>query len=171
MGLVAACVALVVRSGEPGDQPLQRVVPPAVRLLTWGVIASTAVVVFLGVITTGSGPHSGDADVEARFSFDPRTVAWLHADSVFLFLGLTIGLLVAATVVHAPGSLARRTWILLGIALIQGVVGYTQYFTGLPELLVVIHVLGAIGVWIAALFVPYAIRRRGEVDDETRSKT
>ena len=164
MGLVAACVALVVRSGETGDQPLQRVVPPAVRLLTWGVIASTAVVVFLGVITTGSGPHSGDADVEARYSFDPRTVAWLHADSVFLFLGLTIGLLVAATVVHAPGSLARRTWILLGIALIQGVVGYTQYFTGLPELLVVIHVLGAIGVWIAALFVPYAIRRRGEVD-------
>jgi cytochrome c oxidase assembly protein subunit 15 len=161
MGLVAACVALVVRSGEPGDQPVQQVVPPAVRLLTWGVVASTAVVVFLGVITTGSGPHSGDADVEARFSFDPRTVAWLHADSVFLFLGLTVGLLVAATVVRAPGSFLRRTWILLAIAITQGIIGYTQYFTGLPELLVTIHVLGAIGVWIAALLLPSALRTRG----------
>jgi len=161
MGLVAACVALVVRSGEPGDRPMQWTVPTAVRYLTWALVGVTAVIVVLGVITTGSGPHSGDAEVEARFFFDPRTVAWLHADSVLLFLGLTVGLLVAAAVIHAPSSLVKRTWILLAIALTQGVVGYTQYFTGLPELLVVIHVLGAIGVWIAVLFLPFALRSRG----------
>lgn len=164
MGLVAACVALVVRSKEPGDTPVVGLVQPAVRVLTWSLMAVTAVVVVLGVITTGSGPHSGDADVEARFAFDPRTVSWLHADSVLLFLGLTIGLLVAAKVSGAPRALFTRTLVLLVIALIQGFIGYTQYFTGLPELLVVIHVLGAIGVWIAALFIPPTLRSRGVVD-------
>jgi len=164
MALVAVCVLLVVRSGENGDTPVVRTVHSAVQLLTWGLVAATAVVVFLGVITTGSGPHSGDADVEARFFFDPRTVAWLHADSVFLFLGLTVGLLVAASVSRAPSALIRRTWLVLGIALVQGVIGYTQYFTGLPELLVTIHVLGAIAVWIAVWFLPPTLRTRGTTD-------
>lgn len=162
MGLVAACVALVVRSKEPGDQPVIRLVQAPVRILAWALVAATGVVVVLGVITTGSGPHSGDADVEARFAFDPRTVSWLHADSVFLFLGLTVGLLVAAKVSGAPRALSTRTIILLVIALVQGFIGYTQYFAGLPELLVVIHVLGAIAVWIAVLFIPATLRSRGE---------
>jgi len=160
--LVAICAALVVRSGEPGDQPVRWSVSLPVRLLTWGLVGSTLIVVILGVITTGSGPHSGDADVEVRFGFDPRTVAWLHADSVLLFLGLTVGLLVAARVSAAPRALTTRTLILLGIALTQGVLGYTQYFTGLPELLVSLHVLGAIGVWVAVLFLPPTLRTRGE---------
>lgn len=161
MGLVAACVALVVRSGEGGDRPVQALVPPPIRVLVWALVAVTAVVVVLGVLTTGSGPHSGDADAEARFAFDPRTVAWLHADSVFLFLGLIAGLLVAAKVASVPSALPRRTLILLAIAIVQGIIGYTQYFSGLPELLVTIHVLGAIATWIAVLFVPPTIRRRG----------
>lgn len=162
IALVAVCVALVVRSGEVGDTPILWIVPSPVRALAWALVGATALVVFLGVITTGSGPHSGDADVEARFGFDPRTVAWLHADAVLLFMGLAIGLLVAASVIGASATLIRRTWILLGLAAIQGIIGYTQYFSGLPELLVVIHVLGAIGVWIAALFLPSALRTRGE---------
>lgn len=163
IGLVAVCVALVVRSGEQGDEPVRWLVPRPVAYLTWALVASTLLVVVLGVITTGSGPHSGDEDVEARFGFDLRTVAWLHADSVLLFLGLTVGLLVAARVCHAPAALTRRTIILLAIALAQGFVGYTQYFTGLPELLVAIHVLGAIGVWLAVLFLPPTLRTRGVV--------
>lgn len=163
IGLVAACAALVIRSGESGDTPVRWLVPVPVRLLTWALVAATLVVVILGVITTGSGPHSGDADVEVRFGFDPRTVAWLHADSVLLFLGLTVGLLVAARVSNAPVALTRRTSILLGIAVVQGFLGYSQYFTGLPELLVSLHVLGAIGVWVAVLFVPPTLRTRGAV--------
>jgi len=164
IALVAACVALVVRSGEPGDAPVTWLVPSAVRYLTWAVLAATLAVVVLGVVTTGSGPHSGDSDVLVRFNLDLRTIAWLHADSVLLFLGLTIGLIVAAKVSHAPASLIKRTTLLLSIALVQGVVGYTQFFTGLPELLVAIHVLGAIAVWIAALFLPPTLRTRGLSD-------
>ena len=169
--LVAACVALVVRSGESGDQPLTWLVSTPIRLLAWGLVAATLVVVILGVITTGSGPHGGDADIEVRFGFDPRTVAWLHADSVLLFLGLTVGLLVAAHVSGAPRALLRRTRVLLGIALLQGILGYSQYFSGLPELLVSIHVLGAIGVWVAVLFIPPTLRHRGEVASEPTAAT
>ena len=95
MILVTAAVALVARSGDPGDQPVTRLAPTPVRFLTWSMVSVAALVVVLGVITTGSGPHSGDAQSEARFSYDPQTVAVLHADTVFLFIGLLIGLLVS----------------------------------------------------------------------------
>jgi len=161
IALVAVCVALVVRSGESGDRPLTYLVPRPLRYLTWALVLATLAVVVLGVITTGSGPHSGDLNVSVRFNLDLRTIAWLHADSVLLFMGLTIGLLVAARVAHAPSALTRRTLVLLAIALVQGVIGYTQYFTGLPELLVTIHVFGAIAVWVAVLFLPPTLRTRG----------
>ena len=169
IALVAACVALVARSGEPGDRPVVWLVPNPLRYLTWALVAETLAVVVLGVVTTGSGPHSGDIDVQARFDLDLRTIAWLHADSVLLFMGLTVGLLVAARVAHAPGALTKRTVILLAIALVQGVVGYSQWFTGLPELLVAIHVLGAIGVWVAVLFLPPTLRSRGALVSATDS--
>jgi len=161
MGLVASCVALVVRSGEPGDRPLAWTAPRPVVLLTYALVTVGAVVVILGVIVTGSGPHSGDADTEARFSFDPRTVSWLHADTVLLFLGLLAGLLVASSLVAGLTTLRRRALIVTAIALTQGAVGYLQYFTGLPEVLVIIHVLGAVVTWIALLFLPPALRTRG----------
>ena len=168
IALVAACVALVVRSGEPGDQPIVWTAPSPVVVLTYVLIAVGLVVVILGVIVTGSGPHSGDADTEARFSFDPRTVSWLHADVVLLFLGLLIGLVVATSLIANLGMLRRRALILAGIAGVQGVIGYTQYFTGLPELLVGIHVLGAVTTWIALLFLAPALRTRGLSPAEER---
>jgi cytochrome c oxidase assembly protein subunit 15 len=161
MAIIAGCVVLVVRAGEPGDAPLVRVVRPDVRLLAIAVVVVTAVVVVLGVIVTGSGPHSGDADTEARFGVDPRTMSWLHADSVLLFLGLTVGLLVALRVTHSPVRAVRMTALLLAVSLAQGVVGYTQYFTGLPWILVAIHMLGASLVWALAIFMLLSMRTRG----------
>ncbi|MFM8514715.1 MAG: COX15/CtaA family protein [Actinomycetota bacterium] len=171
IALVAACVALVVRSGEPGDQPVVWTAPRPVAVLTYGLIAVGLIVVILGVIVTGSGPHSGDADTEARFSFDPRTVSWLHADAVLLFLGLLIGLIVATSLISHLGVLRRRALILGAIAGVQGVIGYTQYFTGLPELLVALHVLGAVTTWIALLFLAPALRTRGLSPAEERIHT
>ena len=160
MAIIAGVVALVARSGDDGDHPIAFVVPPPVRALAWVLVAVSAVVVVLGVIVTGSGPHSGD-DTAERFPVDPRTVSWLHADAVLLFLGLTIGLIVALSLLRPAGPALRRAWILLGISLAQGVIGYVQYFTGVPEVLVGMHVLGACLVWIATLFIPPALRTRG----------
>ncbi len=160
MAIIAGTVALVARSGDPGDQPITWHVPRPVRALAWLLVAASGAVVVVGVLVTSSGPHSGD-ETASRLDLDPRTLSWLHADLVLLFLGLLIGLLVALSLVHAPRHATRRAWLLLGIALLQGAIGYTQYFTGVPELLVVLHVIGAVLVWIAVLFIPPALRTRG----------
>jgi cytochrome c oxidase assembly protein subunit 15 len=166
MAIIAAVVALVARSGDPGDTPVTLLVPQPVRLLGWGVLAATAIVVFLGVLVTGSGPHSGDVGVDARFGFDFQTIAWLHADAVWLFLGLLIGLLIALSFAgHAPKA-RRRVVVLLAVAAIQGAIGYAQFFSGLPELLVTAHVIGAVLVWNIALFIPFGMRERGLVRSE-----
>ncbi|CAB4863948.1 MAG: heme A synthase [Actinobacteria bacterium] len=161
MAIIAGCVALVVRSRDPGDQPVIMLVRREIRVLTWGLVAIAGVVVLLGVIVTGSGPHSGDPLSENRFSFDPRTVSWLHADVVLLFLGLLAALLLALRLTDAPTGARRAAWILTGVAVAQGAVGYIQYFTGLPIVAVIVHVTGAVCVWAAVLFVPAAERSRG----------
>lgn len=167
MAIIAACVALVARASDPGDRPIVPLVARPVRVLGWGLVGASALVVFLGVLVTGSGPHSGDSGVDARLPFELRTIAWLHADAVFLFMGLLIGLLVALTVQGTAPRALRRTWLLFAIAAVQAVVGYAQFFAGLPALLVLVHILGAVLVWVSVLFIPPALRERGGVNPGT----
>ena len=109
-------------------------------------VAISFVVIVLGTIVTGSGPHAGDAQAK-RFGFDIRTVAWMHADVVIFLLGLTLAFYVAqGTSVKTKKAIKTFTVI----ALAQGGIGYIQYFTGIPEILVAAHLLGATLVWIAA---------------------
>jgi cytochrome c oxidase assembly protein subunit 15 len=163
--IAAGCVALVVRSRDVGDQPIIYLVRPELRILTWAIVGTAFAVVVLGVIVTGSGPHSGDAESESRFGFDPRTVAWLHADVVLLFIGLILAMLLAVRLTKAPRQLFVLTLTLLAISMVQGVIGYTQYFSGLPVALVTVHVLGASLVWVTALLMPAALRTRGLSDE------
>lgn len=118
--IVGGCVALVVRSSDLGDKPVNFLVRPELRVLTWAMVVTAFFVVVLGVIVTGSGPHSGDADSESRFGFDPRTVAWLHADVVLLFIGLILAMLLAVRLTKGPQQLFRLTLALLAISLAQG---------------------------------------------------
>ena len=126
------------------------------RALTVGaglLAAAVAATLVLGTVVTGTGPHSGDKNASHRLPFDLEAVTQLHADLVFLVIGLTVGLLVAARVGDAPAPLPRRIGVLLGVVLAQGLVGYVQYVTDLPVALVAAHVLGACLVWISALRV------------------
>ena len=126
---------------EPG--PRELLVPPLVARLGWATSVAAFVVLVLGTIVTGSGPHSGDALQPARTGFDPRFVSWLHADTVMLFSGLVIAVLVAVTLT-SESSRAKATWrTVLIVTLAQGLVGYVQYFTKLPEALVAVHMFGA----------------------------
>jgi cytochrome c oxidase assembly protein subunit 15 len=109
-------------------------------------VVTSFVVIILGTIVTGSGPHAGDAQAK-RFNFDIRTVAWLHADVVIFLLGLTFAFYVA-TGTSSQSKKAIKIFAI--IALAQGGIGYVQYFTGIPEILVAAHLLGATLVWIAA---------------------
>lgn len=102
-------------------------------------------VLVAGTIVTGSGPHAGDEKAQ-RFGFDPQVVSWLHADLVIALIVLAVMLLLIA---HQSGMslLVRRIGIFLLIAFSQGVIGYIQYFTGLPEALVAAHLIGSTLVW------------------------
>jgi len=152
IAIIAGTVALVVESG-PGRILLATPLPVLVRTLVAALALTSAVVVVLGVIVTGSGPHSGDAGVDSRFPIDPRLISWLHADAVWLFLGLIFGLIVAFHVLRVPRSLTTRVWILGALSLSQGAIGYVQYFTGLPWIAVALHMLGACLVWAATIWV------------------
>ena len=105
-------------------------------------------VIVLGTITTGSGPHSGD-EIAARFDIDIRVIAWLHADSVLLFVGLIVGLLVISRINPESKQIYKITRTLFIICLVQGFIGYVQWFSGLPWILVSFHVIGAVITWIA----------------------
>ncbi len=121
----------------------QDLVRPELRWLTLGVAAVLAVVLVLGTVVTGSGPHSGDAEQSSRFGFDVRDVAWLHADAVWLFVGLVVALVLALRLTGAGPIATTRSYWLLALTLAQAAVGFAQYLTGVPALLVGVHMLGA----------------------------
>jgi cytochrome c oxidase assembly protein subunit 15 len=131
--------------------PPRREVHPAVLLGGRGLLVVTALLLLAGTVVTGTGPHSGDKNATHRLPFDLVEVTQLHADLVFLLVGLTIGLAVALQATDVTAVLRRRVRVLLGVVLAQGLVGYAQYATDLPVALVAVHVLGACLVWVAAL--------------------
>jgi cytochrome c oxidase assembly protein subunit 15 len=152
---------LLHRHGE-GDGPPARVGSRAVA--TTGALLGLLLVpvVTLGVLVTGSGPHSGDTEVGYRLALDPLATTRAHSTSVWLF---TVTLLVLLILLHRTrpaagvpvGALTgarRAAWLLLAVTLAQGAIGYVQYFTGLPELLVGLHLVGAgCLVWATATAV------------------
>jgi cytochrome c oxidase assembly protein subunit 15 len=158
MVLVSLSAYLLYRVGE-GDDPPVLLVRPQIRTVAWATAALGAVVLLLGTVVTGSGPHSGDASTP-RFGFDPRTISWLHADAVMLFVGLTVAVLLAVRLT-ATDPRPRRAWhAVLGITVLQGLVGYTQYLTGLPEALVLVHMLGASLIAVSLTYGVLTLRRR-----------
>ncbi len=162
MLLVAASAWLLFRYDE-GDGPPQPLVRREIRALALIAAALACVILVLGTLVTGSGPHSGDADEPARLSLDPRSISWLHADAVMLFLGLVVAVLVAVRVSDA-GARPWRAWLLvLAATLGQGIVGYVQYFTGLPWPVVLLHMLGAALLVIAVVHGLMSLRVREPV--------
>lgn len=163
MLLVTAAAYLWFARHETGAPP-RALVPPMVTRLGRVTCAVGALVLALGTVVTGSGPHSGDADEPARFGLDARTVSWLHADVVMLFLGLVVATWLLARLTSSDGVAGPgRAWlVVLAVSLAQGVVGYVQYFTGLPEALVTAHMLGASLLVVALTNGVLALRSRDE---------
>jgi cytochrome c oxidase assembly protein subunit 15 len=106
-------------------------------------------VFYVGTVVTGSRPHAGDVDAP-RNGLDPLPLSQLHADLVFLFVGLTVALVLVD----------RTRWavVLLGLELAQGAVGFVQYATDLPVVLVGVHLLGA--ALLAAVTTQVLLERR-----------
>jgi heme a synthase len=158
-GVVALSTVLLRRMSEP-DGPPRPVAAREARWLAWGLSATTALVLVLGTIVTGSGPHSGDAEAPARFGLDPQAMSWLHADAVLVWFGLLAALLLALRLTDAPASVRRAGVVVLAVGLAQGMVGYLQYLTGLPVVAVAVHMLGACLLVVAVTWFVLSLRAR-----------
>ena len=161
IGLIAVAYALWRRTGEGDGKPVV-LVPAALRNLARLTAVVSLAVIAVGVVVTGSGPHAGDLEAK-RTGLDPSAIAQVHADLVFLLVGLTVALCFALRAGDAPSTAFRAAVTLLVIELSQGVIGFVQYFTQLPILLVGAHMLGAGLVWTATLAVLWSMRRRPPV--------
>jgi len=137
MAIIGVCVVL----DDHLRGPVRAAAPQTPHRLAWLVFTSGWVVLYLGTIVTGSGPHSGDLE-SRRTGLDPQVLSHVHEAAVWLLVASTVGLLTAARR-QGTSPVAQAAALLLLVEVAQGAVGYTQYFLGLPELVVGVHMLGA----------------------------
>ncbi|TSB32412.1 COX15/CtaA family protein [Streptomyces sp. NBC_01525] len=163
-GLLTVAVVTWRRACE-GDEVPRDVVARPVRQLAWVLLGATAVLTLAGTVVTGTGPHAGDARKVNRIPLNWQEVTQLHVDFVYIVVGLTIALWFTLRAVKAPAAPRRAARDLVVCLLLQGVIGYVQYFLGLPELVVGLHMLGSTLVWIAVLRVVLTLRDRGALAD------
>jgi cytochrome c oxidase assembly protein subunit 15 len=156
MVLIANAVVLHHRAGRPAGPTRPAV---GADLLTLGRldVAAAGLVIFLGTIVTASGPHGGDEEVE-RLPFLLPDVARLHGIAVVLFLAVTLVVLWRLRKAGVDRTIQRRSEVLLLVLVAQAALGYVQYFTGVPALLVGFHIAGATAVWVAVLRLHLAFR-------------
>jgi heme a synthase len=146
--------------GRPAPLPSARV-----RLLATTIGVLTALAIVTGTVVTGTGPHAGDVDVR-RWAFDISTVARLHSMSVLVTVAIALWLALRlrneTTAVRARSTKVLSAWMF--IAVLQGGVGYVQYFTGVPEVLVGAHIAGATTLWGVTVWLVLGLTERPSVE-------
>ncbi|WP_232237730.1 MULTISPECIES: COX15/CtaA family protein [Actinoalloteichus] len=172
MGLVWTAGLLLRTAGE-GDREARLLVPASIRNLVGTAVGVLGALLIMGTLVTAAGPHAGDANTP-RLQLPIDVLAQVHAELLFLFLGMLVALAFAFRAVEAPARAWRGYWWLLGVVLAQGAIGMVQYWTGVPEVLVTLHVLGAALVVVACAWLWTTLRDRGPapaVFDAARQNT
>ncbi|HEX9063954.1 MAG TPA: COX15/CtaA family protein [Streptosporangiaceae bacterium] len=160
--VIAAAVALYVRCRE-GRGPATPLVQPVVRLVTKALVAVASLMMIAGTLVTGTGPLAGAGNVPRYHFLGLTQVTQLHADIGWVLGTLAVVLVLVMHLSENPPQAVRLGWIVLGLVALQGVIGYAQYFSGLPAGLVWVHVTNTALIWIAILRLNFAIRDRGPV--------
>ena len=118
------------------------------------LVVVAGVVLVLGTVTTGTGPHAGDGTHDVRrLGFPLERVTQLHADAALLLTGLVVATLFAVRLTETAGVVRRRAVWLAAAVGVQVVIGYTQYFLDLPPGVVEMHVAGATLLWAATIWL------------------
>lgn len=152
MIILADAVILVHRAGLPDDVPLTPVGRTIERRAAVLQFVLTSIVVITGTVVTNSGPHAGDRKAK-RFDLQLTDIARVHsATTILLLVSIVTFVLVIGRSGFVPARRRALSWLLV-VVLLQMAVGYTQYFTGVPALLVAVHILGAVLVFTASLRV------------------
>ncbi|MFC9058764.1 heme A synthase [Streptomyces sp. NPDC057074] len=157
--LIAVATVMWQRTRE-GDAAPRPLVGKPVQQMVWVLTVVSVLLIAVGTVVTGAGPHAGDSSEVERMPVDWETVSKAHAVLAWIVVTLTFALWFVLKAVDAPKGPSARTRDLFLVLLAQGVIGYVQYFTDLPEVLVGLHMLGSCLVWIAVLRVLLALRER-----------
>ena len=165
MVIIWLAVQLVDAAGA-GDGPTRAAVAAPVRRLTLVSTAVLAALLVAGTLVTAAGPHAGDA-ATPRLPVGVPAVAQLHADLLFGYLGLLVGLGFATAAAGGTARVWRCYRMLIVAVLAQGTLGGIQYVLGVPDVLVAFHVLGAGLVTAAAAALWAATTERPPVDPIT----
>lgn len=165
--LVAASAVLYMRSIQP-DAPRNTMVRKEVWWLGLGMSAALALTLVAGTVTTGTGPHAGDAKNPPRFGFDLQFVTHLHAEVGIAFAMLVIAMLISLRLTKASQLARELSWWLLGAVTLQATIGYLQVFSGLPILMVAMHMLTASLLIVAMTFLMCELRRAPEISAHTQ---
>jgi heme a synthase len=150
--LLGCATVLHHKAGEVDGGDRRPVATDEIRLLSKVLVAASALVLFTGTVVTGSGPHGGDEDV-ARLDFFVPDVVRIHGAAVWILLAGTVWTYLLARKGGASPVVDRALQVLVVAIVVQGAIGYTQYFTGVPVGLVAAHVVGSMLVWIGAVRV------------------
>ncbi len=165
MALLAVAVMLTLQAGHrpgPGTLAVHRRALTLSRIL----VAMLVVVLAAGAATTGTGPHAGGKGAK-RIPLGLEDMTRIHAEIVIATVLVLLALLWVLWRTDAPARVQDAGRILLAVMVVQGIVGYTQFFTHLPAVLVGIHVFGATMVWSTALWFHHGLSdHRPEVDPD-----
>ncbi|WP_042376008.1 COX15/CtaA family protein [Streptacidiphilus melanogenes] len=159
---ILASLAMWQRTREGDGEPVRTVGRPIIHV-SRVTVAMTALLIAAGTLVTGSGPHPGDSSDVKRMPFNWDKITQFHADFAMISVGLAVAMIFVLLAVDAPAAPRRLAKEFLVVLLAQGVLGFVQYFTHVPELLVGIHMLGAALCWVAVLRLHLSLRVRPQV--------
>lgn len=161
LALVWVAVLTWERTKE-GDGPARLTVARPLQQLAYVLVGVTGVLVVAGTLVTGAGHHPGDTSDVPRIPINYDRLTQLHGDFAFITVGLSLAVIFVLAAVKAPPAARSRARELFVVLIAQGAIGFVQYFTDVPVVLVGLHMLGATLTWIAALRLPLALRTRDE---------
>lgn len=146
--LIASAFMLYRRSGTEAPRTFLRSVPSTLRpsVLAAGVFGTIAIVT--GTVVTATGPHAGDEDA-VRFGFALTSVARVHSISVIVLVASLIWTAVRIRKLESFSEVKEAFSTVLIVSVLQAAIGYTQYFTGVPVVLVAAHIIGAVSLFLS----------------------
>lgn len=161
---------LLLRAAMEGDEPARPLVPRPLRALLAAMALDVAAVLVAGTLVTAAGPHAGDARTP-RLDYPVANLAQAHADIVFVLIGMTVAFGFALRITGGTPAVWRRYGLFGAAVLAQGVLGMVQYFLGVPDILVILHVLGSVLVVAALAGLWCVTRERGPLPHATADTT
>lgn len=157
MILIACAFLLYRRSGINEPTSFFRDIPSRLKGVVVALSVSGVTAIVTGTVVTATGPHAGSEDA-VRFGFALTSVARIHGATVLIFVSLIIVLAVLDRRRRSNSDFTEAISSLLVIAVAQGAIGYTQYFTGVPVVLVAAHIIGAVSMFMALCHLVVAPR-------------